>query len=553
MRDPVLIVAVFVAAALRLYGIDHGLPFVYNPDEVNIMARALSVAQGLDPHYYLYPSFFFYFVFAVMGGLYVFGWLHGDYANVAAFQARFFEDPTAFYLGARLIGVAAALGTVVLTYRLVDKHFGRTAARAASLFIAVAYFHVRDSHYLKHDVPSGFLLIASLWAIDHALSQKQLSAYLLAGAALGVAFATHYYMIFLAPAFIVCHWVHRRREQFVLVLAAGGVSAITFFFLSPFVLLNLSTALEHMRANRQVVVDRSLDTGFAIFPSLGRYIEFVVTQGLGVIVVGLIIAGVVLMAGRDRRRLALWGTFPLLFFAFITYTFFAGRYLNPILPCLAAFAGFAVAAVEKHFGKVTGVVVVVLACLQPLYWSFQVDRLFAGDDTRTLARDWIVEHVAAGESIALQSYSVPVPQSAKSFHDSLEANGALNELERRGKYASLLDVAESEPTSYRLFFLGKGDELNRVYVGYDELAQGFEPLREHGIGQLILRRPPTSPPAAVTAVFELAAQQGKSLATISPFVGGKETIPYLDNEDWAPSSFLSHKGPVIEIWSLDEQ
>ena len=53
MRDPFLGVTVVVAAALRLYGIDHGLPFVYNPDEANIMARALSVAQGLDPEYYL--------------------------------------------------------------------------------------------------------------------------------------------------------------------------------------------------------------------------------------------------------------------------------------------------------------------------------------------------------------------------------------------------------------------------------------------------------------------------------------------------------------------
>ena len=456
MRDPYLVATVVVAAALRLYGIDHGLPFVYNPDEVNIMARALSVAQGLDPHYYLYPSFFFYVVFAVMGGLYVFGWLHGGYANVAAFQARFFEDPTAFYLVGRLIGVAAALGTVVVTYRLVDKHFGRTAARAASLFIAVAYFHVRDAHYLKHDVPSGFLLIVSLWAMDRALSNKTLSAYSLAGTALGVAFATHYYMIFLAPAFIVCHWAYRRWEQFALVPAAGVVSAVVFFMLSPFVVLNFSTALEHMRANRQVVVDRSLDAGLGFFPSLGSYIDFLVTQGLGFVLVGLVIAGFVLLARSDRRKLSLWGTFPILFFAFITYTFFAGRYLNPILPCLAAFAGFAVAAIAERFGRKAALVVVLVACVQPLYRSIQVDRLFANEDTRTLARAWIVEHVGDGETIAVQSYSVPLPQSAESFRDSLEANDALDELERRGKYASLLEVASSEPTSYRLVFLGNG-------------------------------------------------------------------------------------------------
>jgi 4-amino-4-deoxy-L-arabinose transferase-like glycosyltransferase len=399
------------------------------------------------------------------------------------------------------------------------------------------------------------LLIVALWAIDRALSSKSLGAYLAAGVALGVAFAMHYYMIFLAPAFVVCHWVHRRvhrrREHFGHVVAAGAVSAAVFLVLSPYVLLNFSTALEHMGANRQVVVDRSLDRGIAIFPSLGRYFEFLATQGLGFLLLGLVVAGFVLMARKDRRALALWGTFPLLFFAFITYTFFAGRYLNPILPCLAAAAGLSVGAVENRFGKAAAIAVVAVACLQPLYWSIQVDRLFAKDDTRTLAREWFVEHVASGEAVAIQSYSVPLPQSAESFRDSLRANDALGELERRGKYASLLDVAESEPTSYRLVFLGNGDELNRIYVGYDELANGLGPLTAQGVGALVLRRPPIPPPPAVSALFERAAREGTWLTSITPFSSDGNTTPYLDNEDWAPSSSLSHKGPLIEVWSLD--
>lgn len=551
MRDPFLVVVLALAAALRLYGIDHGLPFVYNPDEANIMARSLSVARGLDPEYYLYPSFFFYFVFAVMGGLYLVGWVQGSYENVAAFQARFFEDPTAFYLVGRLVGVVAALATIGLTYGLVRKHFGRTAARAASLFIAVAYFHVRDAHYLKHDVPSGFLFILALWAIDRALSRKDLSGYLLAGAALGVAFATHYYMIFLAPAFIACHWVSRGWERFAHVVAAGAVSALTFFMLSPFVLLRFPTALEHMRANREVVVDRSLESGLAIFPSLGRYLEFVVTQGLGYLLFALVLVGFVLMAQSDRKELALWGGFPLLFFGFITYTFFAGRYLNPILPSLAAAGGLSVSALEARFGSRLAVLVTMLACLQPLYGSIQVDRLFAKEDTRTLARDWVVENVASGTTFALQSYSVPLPQSRDSFRDSLEANGALDELERRGKYASLLDVAEGEPTSYPLYFLGKGEELNRIYTGYEELAAGFDPLLERGVDNVILRRPPVPPPPALLALFARAAREGELLTMISPFTSDRNTLPYLDNEDWAPSATLSHKGPLIEIWSLE--
>ena len=45
------------ALVLRLVGLQFGLPAVYNPDEVAIMARALSFAKGtLNPHNFLYPD-----------------------------------------------------------------------------------------------------------------------------------------------------------------------------------------------------------------------------------------------------------------------------------------------------------------------------------------------------------------------------------------------------------------------------------------------------------------------------------------------------------------
>jgi len=541
-----------LAAALRLYGIGHGLPFVYNPDEANIMARALSVARSLDPEYYLYPSFFFYFLFAVMGGLFLVGRILGRYDSLSAFEGRFFEDPTDFYLAGRLAVVLFSLATIVLLERLVSKHFGKVAGRAAAFFTAVAYFHARDSHYLKHDVPAGFLVVAFLWAADRAISRKRLSEYLLAGVVLGIAFATHYYLIFLAPAFALCHLTYRGRESFSRVVAAGAASAATFFLLSPFVILRLPTALEHMRANRQVVVDRSLSAAAGLFPSLGLYMEFLLEQGLGYILSALVVAGFFLMARRNVRSLALWAAFPLMFLAFVSYTFFAGRYLNPILPCLAAAAGLAVEAAGARFGMKAAAVLALTAALQPLFYALQVDRLFATEDTRTLARDWALQSLPSGSTVALQSYSVPLPQSEESFRESLEANEDVSELDRKGKYAHLLRVAEGEEKSFRLIFLGKGEELNRIYVGYEELLSGLDPLRARGVTTVVLRHPPIPPPPSLAALFQRIEAEGRLLTRISPF-RGDVTTPYLDNEDWPPAPALVHKGPLIEVWSLEDR
>ena len=56
---------VTMAFGLRLYGVRYGLPYVYNPDEVAIMSRALGFAKGdLNPHNFLYPTLYFYALFA---------------------------------------------------------------------------------------------------------------------------------------------------------------------------------------------------------------------------------------------------------------------------------------------------------------------------------------------------------------------------------------------------------------------------------------------------------------------------------------------------------
>jgi hypothetical protein len=555
VRDPWLAAILALAAGLRIYGLGHGLPHVYNPDEANIMARALSIAQDPNPHYFLYPNFFFFFLFGVMGGLFIVGRMVGRYASLGAFEARFFEDPTDFYLAGRWLGVLAALATIVLTYRLALRHFGRTAARAAALFMAVAYFHVRDAHYLKHDVPMGLLVVLAVTAFDRIREDPRLRSYVFSGAAMGVAFATHYYAIFLAPAFALYHLSVWRLRHVSRVAAAGAVAALVFFLLSPFVLLELRVALDHMVANREVVMDRSVSGGSFLLPSLPEYLRFLTEQGLGYVACALVLVGAVLMAYRDRARFVLWGAFPLSFFVFIAYTFFAGRYLNPILPCLATAAGVAVGAVQERLGWRGASLVALAACIQPLYRDVQVDRLFGGKDTRTLAREWIVRELPDAARVALQSYSVPVPQSAASIRQSLAANDALGELDRKGKYSHLLAVAEKTHPAYELVYLGKGDEKDRTYLDYQEVvSRELDPLFDGDAVAVVLRYPPGPLPSQVEAFFASVMERGTVLARITPFREDEpEREPYLDNEDWPARAGLSHKGPLIEIWSLEKR
>ena len=544
LGDPWLLAILVLGGALRFYALGHDLPYVYNPDEANIMARALSIARDPNPHYFLYPSFYFYVLFASLGGLFVMGRAFGRYESLPAFERQFFSDPTDFYLAGRTLNVLAALATIVLTYRIAERRYGRSVARAAAFFLAVAYVHVRDSHYLKHDVPVTLLVLIATAAFERVLDRGARRDYARAGVAMGVAFATHYYAIFLAVALLLCHYVRAKLAELGKVAAAAFVSALVFFCLSPFVFWNASETLAHLRENRAVVMDRSFDAGERLIPSLGFYARVLAEQCWGYPLLALVAAGAFLLARRGAKDVVLWGGFSVPFLTFLVFTFGAGRYLNPVLPAMAVAAGVGASALGPRLRTLA-----LLTALWPLFLDLQVDRLFAALDTRTVARDWIVRNVPPGSAVLLQSFSVPLPQSEASLRESLESTGAARELGGRGKFAHLAALARERGDGYRLYFAGRGDEKDRIYFDYEELVRSrLAQLHARGVSTVVLRRSPGEPPR-VTALFDEVARQGELVRRFSH--ARRESVsPYLDNEDWLPSPALDAKGPLVEVWTL---
>jgi hypothetical protein len=105
-----------VALALRLVGLRYGLPSVYNPDEVAIMSRALALAKGdLNPYNFLYPSFYFYALFAREGLTALLAVATRAVASVGAFQREFFLNPTRVFVAGRLLTALLGAATVVVT------------------------------------------------------------------------------------------------------------------------------------------------------------------------------------------------------------------------------------------------------------------------------------------------------------------------------------------------------------------------------------------------------------------------------------------------------
>lgn len=559
---------VSIALILRVTGIQYGLPSVYNPDEVAIMARALSFAKGtLNPHNFLYPTFYFYVLFAWVGAYLGFVWLTGGVASVAALQQLYFTDPTGIYTAGRLLG--AVLGTLCVpaVFVLARRLFDTRVALAAAAFLAVAPLAVRDSHYVKHDIPAtlaaiaAYIVITRVWPHGPQTGPTR-NEVLMAGAACGLAFSTHYYCIFLVLPLawaIVQRWRDSGWRVVLRQLFGGALaSAVVFFALSPFLLVEPLDAVRDIAANRHIVVDRAVQAG--AFAPAQRYFELLWSDSVGRAVVALGAAGGGWMLVTAPARATLLLLFPVAFFAFIVNTAPASRYLNPILPMVVILAAWTLASLAKLLrAPAAAFTVATVACaVSPLFHSIRSDMFFRTDDTRAVAERFIEDRIPAGSTVLVQPYSVVLNQSRQGLVEALTLHLGSPEGASK-KFQVQLSLDPYPEPAYRLIYLGRGGlDADKIYVDPTEFgtASGLALLRRLGVTYVVLKRYNRADPEMIPLAAELT-RHGRLIAAFSPFRQGTSDAerariaPFLHNTDTRIDDALERPGPPLEIWQLD--
>ncbi len=569
-----LVIAVLIACGvglwLRLTGLGFGLPAVFNMDEVAIMNRALAFGTGdLNPRNFLYPTLYFYVLFAWEGLTFIVGWALGIWDSLAAFQREFFVDPSRLFWAGRLLTTLCGIATIVAAARLAARLFAPSAAVAAAIFLAVAPIAVMDAHYVKHDVPVTLLIVLThLWLLrilktDGPALLRDVRG---TGAMAGLAMSTHYYAVFLAlpVTFVLLSqtgtpWSRRVSH----LMQAGLVTTLVFLAASPFLLPNIDTAWIDITQNRAIVMDRATEAAGRL-PSLGRYLTLLVQDGLGwpAGVVGM--AGLLLVAVESRRQGLFLLLFPTVFLLFISNTVPASRYLNAVLPFLAIGAGVAVSRALRAFSpRVTASPIAVAALALVIaspggVKSVRTGRFFQQTDTRTLAQAWVEEHIPEGTSILVQPYSVPLRQSREGLIEALEVTRGSEE-PPSVKFREQLALNPYPALAYRTIYLGIGGlDADKLYVSPREFdaTETLEPLRVLGVMYVALKRY-NIPDASLASLDRALANGGHIVATFSPYRSdvdqGRRAVvaPFLHNTDARLDPALERPGPVIEIWRID--
>ena len=461
----------FLALGLRLWGINFGLPALYRPDEDVTVGRAMGILHGtLDPHFADWPHLYFYLAAA---------WL-------APFRlVGLVADQASAYLGVRVLDALLGSLTVLVVFQFGRHAYGWLAGFLAAATLAVAFLHVRDSHFAMLDIPLALAITAGLYVAYRTIFLSGRRPLLLNGVSLGIATSLKYNGAILFLAMAAAQWLRTRADHSPLIRAAlrlGGIGVIgvaTLAITSPFLVLDpgltqhgLGYIVQHL--------------GTATAPAIG-WVELAAGLWFGIDPVLVLMGAIGVAYGAWRRQPADW----ILLGFLLPYYLLIGsggsvffRYADPMIPPLLLLGGRALADLVCNAGNPTtrNVVlagVIVLLLTPPLVHDARFDLLIQKADTRTLAYEWLAQHVRTGAGAA-------IPYLAGPAHDQAMVEGGEHSHGAPDPYvASFLDgrletqypIRELSSNDFQLTSLDsfRQQDIRYLVVAYERPGTGCRP------------------------------------------------------------------------------
>ena len=415
-----------ITAVLHLWGIQRDLPYV--TEDAIFMSPAVRIAAtgDLNPREFGNPGSTLIYplaaIFHVWNGVAHGGSLLHANPNV---QSRFKSEPGEFYLLARLLTVAYAVASVPLVYLIGRPAFGDTGALIGALFAALHPTEVFDKR-VRTDSASLFFGLLGLWGCLRLYERRMLADQIFAGAAIGLAIASKYYLGTLVGVLVVVDLLiwWRQRTARVWIGAAAGLFAVALAFAlsTPYFLLDYATASKSLQVQLRTAHPGA--DGLSPTGNLLWYLSFALPNTLSWPQTAAAVVGIALLLWRRTPQALLLLLFSVLFVIGISrHGLHWQRWLIPICPVLALFAASALEMTAARVAALLrlprtaqlGLIALgaVLLVAQPARQVIALDRRYARLSTYVLARQWVEEHLPAGSRMAYEWETLPPPLTKK--------------------------------------------------------------------------------------------------------------------------------------------
>jgi hypothetical protein len=414
-KTDILLLGVLVLGGIvRYWGIDFGLPHTQcRPDEEFVTNIIFSPVRSFHPGSFNYPSFYKYLLLTFYSFYFLVGIITGKYSSMKDYFTDYYLNPEVFYLIDRCLAALFGTLTILIVYKTAKQLSNKRTAILASVFMSLAYLHVRDSHFGCVDVPQTFFIMCAVLFMVRSYQEKTLKNYVIAGIFTGFATSTKYAGILLIAPMYAVHFFNITTDRgkgykvFIDKRIWLFMVALTSAFLlgTPFCLIDPSGFLSDFRFEVQ-----HLTKGHFIPLGIGwwYHLRFSLFFGLGWPLLFASIAGILIHMKTDLKKAIIVYAFPLIYYlsAGRGYTVFL-RYMDPVIPflCIAG-AMFTIFIGDRLAGLIHPqlINVLIFSCslfvLYPsTYGVIHFNRLIAKKDNRLMATKWVYENLPTGSSV----------------------------------------------------------------------------------------------------------------------------------------------------------
>lgn len=492
-----IIIVILAGLALRVWGLNFGLPYTLHQDEPIVINHAVAYGStDFNPHFFIIPPFASYLLFIFYGLFFMLGRIFGIFAGKEDFAIKFFSDPTAFYLIARVIlGVIPSVASVWLTYVLYKKVFGNKGALYAACVVSVSFICVVNGHYAYVDNMMAALALVTYIYLFKITQEPSLRNYCLAGVFLGLAAAAKYNAALLLASFylahiavVLSHGLNRKKLVFDKFLWSGiAVCALVFILVNPFSVLDWRFFLES--------VTTKIRTGYIGWM---HHLTYSLGQGIGGELLTIGLTGVTLSFITEKKfaKWLLFISFPVIFYIHLalgSQPF--SRYALVLVPFVACWSAFFIFQILFTFARNTAhrriLILFSIALLLPAaVKAIKADLLFSAKDTRVVSARWIEENIPAATKIAVDhtSFRPQIAQTKEQISDKYRIAGAQAGLEEaKRKKIDLLLKSIGGKVTYEVYFLTYKKDIKAQFLSTaPSLPYDLDILINSGISYVVV-------------------------------------------------------------------
>lgn len=461
-----LIALLLAAALVSLWGLQKTLPILQDVDEYTFVDAALRVAASGDwnPGFFGHPGSTTIYPLALLAR----GWhaltqhgmlLRADPNLAAHYAADWWE----YYFLGRLLSVAYHLLTLPLIVLVGRRAFTLNVGLAAAWLYTLYSYVILHAKTVRTDSAGTFFALLTLYLCLCLLDRPTVARQAAAGAALGLAASSRYFLAVLGPVLPAAQAIAFRRQdaaerRFWVSFAPAWVAAALAFALStPYLFLDFGTAFANLQSEARA--EHLGADGLSPAGNLIWYAGVALPEMIKWPQVVAALVGLAAVLRRPRAGALLVLGYAALFVAAISLSALHWhRWLIPVLPVVALLAATGVEAAARAAARALGraqwahtlfVAGVVAVALWPASRVAVLDLRHANGSTRLIARAWMLENLPSGSRILQETYGAPL-QGTPLAADEIRAlvDGGDVALQRAAGY----DYVVASSAIYNRFF-----------------------------------------------------------------------------------------------------